>query len=434
VSRSTARWRGAVAATPLLVAVGLVTAEPVLLLAGVVPLVYVGYGALSRDATPDPDALVLSRTVEPTPVAPGEAVAVELTVTNEGERALPDLRVVDGVPTALAVVAGSPRLGTTLDAGETATLSYTLVARRGEYEFGPVALRTRGVSAAAVTTREREAAGEDRVVCRLDAGAPPLSERGVGRAGAATAESPGEGIAFHSTREYRPGDPARRIDWRSYAKRDALATVEYERQAAPTAVVVLDARPVNRVVAGPGRPTAVELAAYAATRATTDLLRAGSDVAVAVLGVDGAGPVGLDWLPPGTGADHHERARARLRASVSGRGTATDTGTQVRRLVELAPAGATVALFSPALDDAPVEAVETWRAFDRPVTLLSPAVLATNTPGGRLAGTERHARLAACQAAGARTVDWRRGTPLSVALERAAVLDGQPREQVGRGR
>ncbi len=48
--------------------------------------------------------------------------------------------------------------------------------------------------------------------------------------------------------------------------------------------------------AGPGRPTAVELGAYATTQALTSLLDAGHEVGLAIVGIDGDGPAGLTWL------------------------------------------------------------------------------------------------------------------------------------------
>ncbi len=55
---------------------------------------------------------------------------------------------------------------------------------------------------------------------------------------------------------------------------------------------VVDARSLARVTAGPGRPTAVELGAYATTQALTSLLDAGHEVGLAIVGIDGDGPAG----------------------------------------------------------------------------------------------------------------------------------------------
>lgn len=490
------RFRGAVAAALVLVVAGLLEGGGVLVLGALVPLAFVAYGALSTTSVPDD--LRVRRTISPTPVPPGRPVSVTLTVTNESARTLPDVRVVDGVPRRLAVLEGSPRAGATLAPGDRLSVEYLVVARRGTYDFEPPRVRVRGPGGTAVATTTPVPAGGRTLRCRLDADAPPLEERGLDRVGRLTADRAGEGVAFHSTREYRPDDPADRIDWRHYAKRGSLATVSYERQVAATVVLVVDAREPNRVVAAPGRPTAVELAAYAATRTLVDLLGHGHDVGLAILGVDGDGPAGLEWLAPAGGREHRSRALEVLREATASRAPATDDGTEatdsatrggagtnsasgvdasgsnaprgtdvstsnrsrtdpngradrsggpdgrprrdgrpggtrtrVRRLLELAPAGAQLALFSPLLDDPPVEAVGTWRAGGRPVAVLSPDVVPANTVSGQHARTERRTRLARCQAAGARTVDWRRGTPLPLAIEyafrvEARLPSGQP--------
>jgi len=329
-----------------------------------------------------------------------------------------DLRVVDPVPTELAVLQGTPRGGGTLEPGESVTLTYTVVARRGEFDFPAARVRVRGAGAGAVATADREPAGDTRLVCRLDADAPPLSNVGDTRVGRLTTDAPGEGLTFHSTREYRHGDPAGRIDWRGYAKQGELSTINYDRQVSATVVFVLDARAAARVAAGPGRPTAVELGAYAATRALTTLLGAGHDVAVAVVGVEGDGPGGLLWLPPGSGSGQRSRAIAVLGDAIDAAPAPEREPTrQARELGGLVGREAQFVLVSPLLDDAPVTMVEQWSGFGQSRTVLSPDIVASNTVSGQYEQVRRRTRLARCQAGGARTIDWRRGTPLPTILE-----------------
>ncbi|WP_226004555.1 DUF58 domain-containing protein [Natrinema salinisoli] len=430
------RWRGAVAATIALAVAGVIDGNQILLLGAVIPLTFVAYGSLSRVRSPD--ELAATRTVTPTPAPPGRPVTISLEIVNDSDRTITDLRVADGVPAEIAVLEGSPRAGATLEPGEELTVEYVVVARHGEYDFEPPQCRVRGLGASAMATVGLSVSGDRAVVCRLDADAPPIEEDGSGRVGQLTTDDPGEGLTFHSTREYRPDDPAERIDWRHYAKRGTLATVNYERQVSATVVLVLDARAPSRVVAGPGQPTAIEYGAYAATRALTDLLKRGHDVGVAVIGMDGPGPAGCYWLEPASGAEQRTRALDLLRTVTEDDGSTADrssdayrsalrrrnrTTHQVRKVLEFVPANAQLALFSPVLDDQPVDAVETWRGAGLPVVLLSPDVIPENTVSGQYEQTRRRTRLARCQAAGARTVDWRRGTPLPLIIERAFAAD-----------
>ena len=412
-----ARWRGAVAAAVVLAGAGAWLGDGALVLAGTIPLAYLASGSLSAVEVPE---LAVERSVAPSPAPPGRPVGVTLSVTNETERTLSDVRVVDGVPGDLAVLDGSPRAGVALEPGETWTGEYTFVARRGEYRFDPPRVRVRGTGGGAVATTTRPAEGDDRLVCRFDAEAPPVTDEGTDHIGQLSSDDPGAGLTFHSSREYRHGDPADRINWRQYAKRGELATINYEQWVSTTVVLVLDARPACQVGAGPGRPSAVEIGAYAATQAMTALLRAGHDVAVAAVGVDGSGPAGTGWVGPGRGREQRERALSLFETASEAGGSNPERNRRgFRKVAELAGPDAELLLVSPLLDDVPVEAVTEWQAFGHTRTVLSPDVVPDNTVSGRVEAVRRRTRLARCQSTGARVVDWRRGTPLPVVLDHA---------------
>lgn len=415
------RWRGAVAASVLLAAAGVWNQRGVLLLAAALPLAYVAVGAASRVRVPE--GVTATRTIEPTPAPPDRAVMVTLTVTNGSDRTVSDLRVVDGVPADLAVLEGTPRAGVSLAPGEDCTVRYLVSAKRGDHEFDDPEIRVRGLGAGTRATTGIPTEGETTLVCRLDADAPPIAEVGKGRAGRLASDASGPGITFHSTREYHPDDPADRIDWRHYAKRGELATTNYERHVAATVVLVVDARTPNRVVAGPGRPTAVEIGAYAVTHALSDLLGRGHDVGVAVLGIDGDGPAGIGWLPPAGGREQRARALDLFGRATDATDRSRSDGAQIRELIGLLPPGTQLVVASAFLDDHAIDAVETWRAAEIPVTVLSPDVVPENTVSGQYIQVRRRTRLARCQATGARTVDWRRGTPLPLVLEEAFAAD-----------
>lgn len=417
-----ARLRGATAATLVLAGVGVAAGESAVVAAAVVPLAFVAWGALDAVPAVGSSGLVAERTVQPSPAPPGRLVAVRLTLRNEGDRPLHDVRVVDGVPDELAVNEGTPRAAVSLASGEETVVEYAVTARRGDHAFAAPRVRLRGRAGVAVSTDDLPATGAETLECRLDAGAPPLGDRTARRAGAQTGHEAGPGVEFHSVREYRPGDPASRVDWRHYAKRGELATVDYRERRARSVVVVVDARAPTHVVAARGRPTAAELCAYGAVRAIDDLLGAGDDVGVAVLGQttdDG----GLPWLAPGGGPGHRSRGVALCRRASEPADDDPDVGEQVREITRRAPPGAQILLFSPLFDDPPVQAVATWRGRDRSVGVLAPDVLAGNTVSGRQAATHRAVRLAAVGSTGARAVDWRRGTPLPFVLDRAVAAD-----------
>ncbi len=72
---------------------------------------------------------------------------------------------------------------------------------------------------------------------------PPLKFAGSRRhqsGGVALAGSVGESEEFVSLREYRPGDPLRRIHWRSWAKRDKPVVKEFQEEYFVRYALVLD--------------------------------------------------------------------------------------------------------------------------------------------------------------------------------------------------
>jgi uncharacterized repeat protein (TIGR01451 family) len=415
MARRRVRWRGAIVAALVVAGIGVIEGNGTLLLAATLPLAYLAYESVSTIEIPD--GITVSRQIEPRIVPPGEPVDVTVTVQNNSEQTLSDIRVVDRVPSELAVLSGSPRSGDRLSPGETLTIEYSLIARRGEFDFSAPRLRVRGSGAGTVATVAWLDDGDEQLVCRLDADAPPLSDSGRERVGRLTTDEPGDGLTFHSTREYQYGDPAGRIDWRSYAKEGTLSTVNYDRQRAATVVFVLDARRAARVAAGPGRPPAVELGAYAITRAINTLLAAGHDIALAVTGIESDGPAGVVWLPPGTGSDQRASAIEILNNALDSEPEAVDIDRQCRKIGGLATQQAQFVFVSPMLDDAPVGVLNTWGGLGYDRTVLSPDIIASNTVSGKFETVKRRTRLARCQADGVRAIDWRRGTPLPTILE-----------------
>lgn len=103
--RETRRWHGIVAVSLFAGAISLLSQRSsVLLLAAI----GIGYAAYPRIASTPPTAqLGVERTIEPKVPGVDETVDVTVTVTNEGDRWLPDLRIVDGVPPLLSVVDGT---------------------------------------------------------------------------------------------------------------------------------------------------------------------------------------------------------------------------------------------------------------------------------------------------------------------------------------
>ena len=447
------RWQGAVPAAVVAAALGAIGREPVLLVGAAVPLAYLVYGSLST--LPAPRVEIERRVSDAEPI-PGDEVTVRLTVRNAGDRILPDVRVVDGVPDALAVVDGSPRACVALRPGDETTVEYAVRARRGTHDFDRPALRVRSLAGASVRTEPAAVDGDGTVRCRLFLEEFPLSERTIQYVGPTRTPTGGSGVEFHATREYRPGDPINRIDWRRLARTGDLTTVEFRESRAATVVLLLDDREAAAVAPGPGSSTALELSAYAARRALTVLLGDGNRVGVGTLADPDL------WADPGADAMARHRAERVLDAvterdeepaveadaergesdgdgrdddggaagdatdgdaETDGRRAVADGGeaeeaveSSLRRIRQRLTGREQVVLLSPAVDETPLEVVRTLRADGHAVTVVSPDPTADGTPGGRIARIRRglwHRRM---QTAGARVVDWAEDAPLGIAL------------------
>ncbi|WP_135820370.1 DUF58 domain-containing protein [Halostella litorea] len=418
---SVRRFGGAVAGSAALASAGVASGQQPLLAAAVVPLAFVLVGALS--GTPAAAGSVrVDRSIRPASPMPGETVTVTLTVTNATDRALPDVRIVDGVPDAVTVFAGSPRAAVALRAGESATVSYSLVARRGEYAFDPPRVRLRNASATRYDTAAVEAGGDARLSCEVGVDEVPLHEQTTGFTGQLPTDTGGSGVEFYGTREYRTGDPPSRIDWRQLAKSGSLTTVDYRRQQAARTVVLVDARDACDVAPAEGYPTGVDLGVYAAARLVGTLANADHQVGVAAVEDAPAGET-VAWVEPSSGPELRARAErlfsevlaspAGDRGVADGSGAGNDAVADLRRRLS----GSTqLIVVSPFLDAYPPEAVRTLAAHGHELTVVSPDVAGDGSTGKRIVALERRTRLAGVRDAGVPVVDWHPDEPLTLAL------------------
>ncbi|MES3161038.1 MAG: DUF58 domain-containing protein [Halorubrum sp.] len=417
------RLDGAALMAILLVIVGTVFGERSLLLAAAVPL---GYLSINWVATPPAVDITVEREVTPNPVAPGEQATVTLTVRNEGETTVTDGRFVDGVPEELPVASGSPRACLSLRPGTSGSFEYTLVARQGTYEFDSLSARFRSLSAVAMRTETLPVRGATTVRCRHDAGDVPQLDGSLRRVGTRPSDLPGEGVQLHSTRAYRLGDPARRINWRRYAKTGTLTTVQFDETNATETIVVIELAANGHVARNPGYPTANELTIYAADRIIARLFAERNDVGLCVLGLpktDISVPVsttrsGHPWIQPGS----DDSTKMRIDAVFDALSATNDTegwhsDGQITDLREQIPLHADVILVTPALDDATAELVISLGSADRRFTVISPDVTDRESAGRSVSRISRSLRLAQLRAAGVTVFDWDTRFTLATAME-----------------
>jgi len=414
------RRAGALGGVLFLAALGVLFADPGLLVVAVVPLAYVAFDAVS--GLPGDPRVEVTRSFAPADPPPGGTVEVTLDLHNPTGSTLPDVRVVDAVPSELAVVDGSPRAATSLRAGGSAELTYEVVAKRGEYRFGEPTVRLRSLSALRWSTADVPAAGETVLECTGAAPEPPMPAAARYRPGTLPTDRGGSGVEFHSVREYRHGDPLRRIDWRRYAKSRELGTVEFRQERAVRIVLLVDARGPARVVPRPGYPTGTELSAYAARRLYESLRGAGHAADVAALGLSdadldgGLDPDGLAWAGSDDDRDPMAVLEAAGRVGPGGNTAGSGDDRWIQAVLARLPPNAHVVPVSPLVDDPPVDLVRSLAVHGHPFTLVSPDVSGGGSVAGRVERTERAARAREVATVGGAVVDWDVERPLGLAL------------------
>jgi uncharacterized repeat protein (TIGR01451 family) len=410
----TEHWAGVGALAFAAFALGLPFQRPSLFLVAVIG---VGFAAYARFGEAPSADLTVERELSEESPDPDEEVVVTVTVRNVGSTTLPDLRVVDGVPPGLSVTDGTARLGTALRPGKRATFSYTVTATRGSHEWEPTTAIVRNVSGSQERTVDVASETTLRCLPTLEASSDlPLRGLTTPYSGRVATDVAGSGLEFHSTREYRQGDPLSRVDWNRYARSGELSTVSFREERAATVVLLVDSREAAYRAPDDETPNAVERSVEAAGEAFSALLSSGDRVGIASYGPEEC------WLAPSTGEQHRATARRLLADhpafSVSPSEESFYPSISLRRLRRRLPADAQIMLFSPLADDYIATVAERLDAYGHQLTLVSPDPTVDDTATNRLARLERDARLRELRGRGIRVIDWGE-RPLAVELTRA---------------
>ena len=400
----TGRWEGIRGVALAVVGVGVVARRPGLVLLGAVGVGYALYAGVGEAPTATLD---VTRSVSDGTPEPGDEVTVTVRARNVGDAPLADLRLVDGVPPGLEVIDGPARVATALRPGAAVAFEYAVRASRGEHEWEALTAIARNPSGSREQTTAIDPADPARVTCTPELGAGgdlPLRGLTTRYHGRMPTNVGGSGVEFHATREYRRGDPLKRVDWNRRARTGELATVDLREERAATVVLLVDARESAYAAPEPAAETAVEASVGAAGQAFRALLDGGDRVGVAALG-----PVDC-WLAPGAGTAHAARGRETLATDPALAPTPSDErfyrSLWLRRFRRRLPADAQVLFFTPLVDDAAASIARRIDAHGHLVTVLSPDVTAAGTPGERLVGFERRERLRELRSAGIRAVEW----------------------------
>lgn len=414
-TQSTGRRRQLLVAVLTLSGIGVLFGYPGAVL---VATVGISLTAAARFSSPTV-SLMLSRELDETDPAPGDEVTVTVTIHNEGEQTLTDLRLFDGVPAGLHVVEDSPRFSTALRPGKTATFSYTVRAVEGRHTFEPaIAVVSDLLGATEQVDAVHASAQPSQISCGFDeqGDATGIVRPQVTRqAGAIEGNTSGAGLEFDSVREYRRGDPPSRIDWHHHAKTGTLSTVDFREPRQPNVVLVVDTRQTAYVSATDTSIPAPRHSASAAARISTSLLANVVPVGLATIGTD-------CWVPPTCGGGQDLRLRHRLAGAQAAPWTPPSESTAIDDAVgalktRVAPSTQLVVL-SPLTDDESVAFCRRLAAAGHEMTVLSPDCTGSSSVEGAYAGIERRRRCSELRSVGVRVYDWTPETPLEEVFTR----------------
>jgi len=179
--------------------------------------------------------LQVQRDVIPNRVSEGDAASGVITITNVGRRS-PTMEATEAIGNS-SIVLSLPSLA----AGAVHTAQYRLpTERRGAYSIGPLRIGHSDPFRLISVSHSDTAEAMLLVHPRTHTASPIPTGRSQELEGPANVHAPHGGIAFHSLREYQPGDDPRLIHWRSSARTGNLMVRHTVITNEPKLMIVLD--------------------------------------------------------------------------------------------------------------------------------------------------------------------------------------------------
>lgn len=246
-------------------------------------LAYLGFGIL-RAPTEDKVRLLATRTVETCREQGRISVAVNVTLNNQGA-ALERSLMFDKPRQGMQLVDGRFRQSAVLQPGNTAELHYTFQTERGSFSwetFQVAASDPFGLIEMQLTLPAVAAAQVPPDLRKIPS-FPLRTQRTLPSAGSIPARRGGSGTDFWGIREYQPGDPLRRLDWRLTARHPhKFFTKEFEQESIADIGLILDARQKTNIQQG--EDSLFEHSARAAASLAEVFLRQGNRVGLLIWG------------------------------------------------------------------------------------------------------------------------------------------------------
>ena len=378
-------------------------------------LVYLGLSVYWRAAQPD---LHCERTVADTTIRVGGETAVTLTITNQGQ-AIGELLVEDILHPALAVETGETQVLAPLPTGKQISLTYTISGARGTFVLPDVKIEAGEPFGLFKQKLAYEAPAQLSVIPDYQRlrHVPLRALRTLGFTGPLLSRQAGAGVDFYGVRQYQPGDPFRRVNWRAMARYgDTPYTTEFEQERITDIGLIVDTR--RQGLLSFGHRSLLEYEVEAAAALADALLREGHRLGLLLYGQ------AVNWLFPGYGKTQRERVLRTL-------ATATPADSQVFSSLNylptrLFPSRSQLIFVSPLLPGDETMLLR-LRAYGYAVMVVSPDPIrfeASHLPPGhlldtalRLARIERRLFLRRLRQGGVTVVDWPVDHPLDEVIQ-----------------
>jgi uncharacterized protein (DUF58 family) len=180
--------------------------------------------------------LEVKRDVSPSRVTEGEGASGVITITNVGRRRCAPVQAIEVIGTS-SVRMTLP----SMPAGGTHSTHYLLpTGRRGCYTIGPLHIGRSDPLSLVNVSHADSAEATLWVLPTIHKANPIPTGRSQDLEGPTSNSAPRGGIAFHSLREYAPGDDPRLIHWRSTARTGTLMVRHTVITNEPRLLIVLD--------------------------------------------------------------------------------------------------------------------------------------------------------------------------------------------------
>jgi len=382
-------------------------------------LVYLIIGVVQ---TPGGINLIAKRLIDNSGVVAGDFIETRLVIENRGD-ALINLCLKDSLASTLKIVEGSARQRLSLSAGKTTELKYLLKAARGVYSWKMV--RACASDPFGLFDLECDIPAPGEVFVRpatLQIKSTTLKPRFTLQqtAGLISARSAGSGTDFWGIREYRAGDPMRRLNWRLAARHPhKLFTNEYEREEISDFGFILDTRKLTNADAM--EEALFENSIRAVASLSENILNHGNRVSLLVFGEF------ISYVFPGYGKGQLSLLQRKLACAKLGENLPFNYLEYFP--TRLFPSRSMIIIFS-AVDSRDLEAYARLLAFGYEVLLISPDPIGfvsrmlplteINKLASRAARVERVLLLKQLLKLGVNVIDWDVNQPLETILHKTA--------------